>query len=399
MSYTQVFGGNTIYTADPSYLALALTGDTSLSWALEADASSTPVASIIDVTPTGAFSITMPPADRASVGETILFNNLGPSTITVLDNVGGTILTAASGTQWQIYLIDTSTAAGTWRSYRFGAATATAQSSSLAGFGIKATGSTLSQESLVTSTGTNISVGSANRAQTLVWTGGSGTFSLGGASTLGDGFVFHVHNDGTGALTLDPSGAEQINGTSTVLLDPGDSATVVCTGSEWYTIGLGKDAVFAFDYTAIDLTGESSPYVLSGAELNRVSYKFTGTLTADMVIEVPATIQQYWVDNDTSGAFTLSVGTNGQVGPPTVAQGARSILYSDGLQVLLAETGGIAVPIAVSQGGTAATTAGGALINLGGSSDGIAIFTAANTNAIWTVLGAAPSGTVDGGAF
>ena len=57
-SYSQVFGGNTIFPSDVSYLALALTSNTTLQWPLEAATGSNIVARIIDVTPTGAYDIT-----------------------------------------------------------------------------------------------------------------------------------------------------------------------------------------------------------------------------------------------------------------------------------------------------------------------------------------------------
>ena len=57
------------------------------------------------------------------------------------------------------------------------------------------------------------------------------------------------------------------------------------------------------------------------------------------------------------------------------------------------------MPISVADGGTGATTAGGALINLGGTSVGIAVFTAATQQAAWTALGVAPAGVVNGGTY
>lgn len=399
MSYTQIFGGTTIFPSDVSYLPLALTGNVELDWPLDASGTLTPVARIIDITPTGAFSITMPPADETGPGQTVLFNNLGPSTVTVLTNTGATIISLGAGEQWQIYLTDNSTAAGTWRSFRYGAATAQAQASALAGQGLVATGSTLAQQYPVTEFNSNFTAGTANRAATLVWTGGGGTLTLPAASAAGSGWFINLRNSGSGALTVDPNGSETINGAAALVLQPEDSAVAISNGTGWYTVGLGQDAVFAFDYTSIDLTGETSPYTLSGAELNRIAYKFVGTLTANMEIVVPATIQQYWVDNGTAGSFTLGLRTPSQVSPANVAQGSRSILYSDGSGVVDADTAGIAVPIAVSDGGTGATTAGAALVNLGGTADGIAIFTAASTNDIWTTLGPAPIGTVNGGSF
>lgn len=399
MSYTQIFGGTTIYPSDVSYLSLALTGDVELDWPLENPGTFAPVARIIDITPSGAFSITLPSADETGTGQTILFNNLGPSVVTVLDNTGGTLLSLGAGEQWQIYLVDNSTVAGTWRSFRYGAATAQAQASALAGNGLVATGSTLAQRYPVTEFNSNFTAGTSDRAATFVWTGGGGTLTLPAAAVAGSGWFINLRNSGSGALIVDPNGSETINGSSTLSLQPGDSAVAISTGTTWYTVGLGQEAVFAFDYTSIDLTGQSSPYTLSGAELNRIAYKFVGTLTADMDIVVPATVQQYWVDNATSGSFDLGLRTPSQVTPVDVIQGARSILYSDGSNVVGADTGGVATPISVADGGTGATTAGAALVNLGGTTDGIAIFTAATTNDIWTTLGPAQSGNVNGGTF
>ncbi len=398
MTFTQVFGGTTIYPSDVSYLRLELDADTTLVWPLDATGG-LPAARIVDVDPSGAFDITLPPADQTGVGQTILFNNLGPDTVGVLSDGGATVLSMAAGEQWQIYLVDNSTAAGVWRVFRYGAATAQAQASALAGFGLIATGSTLSQQYPVQEFNANFAAGTSDRAATLVWTGAGGTLTLPAASSAGSGWFINVRNAGTGALVVDPSGSETINDTATLSLQPEDSASVICSGAEWYTVGLGQDAVFAFDYTSINLTGEASPYTLSSAELNRIAYKFVGTLTANMVIIVPPTVQQYWVDNSTTGAFTLGVKTAAQPSPVNVVQGARGIFYCDGSEVVNAATAGIATPIGIGDGGTGATTAGAALVNFGGTSLGISLFTAASTGAVWTALGAAPTGTVDGGTF
>ena len=399
MSYTQVFGGNTIYPSDVSYLYLELDANIALEWPLDAGNTAVPVARIIDVDPSGAFAIDMPAADETGVGQTTLFNNLGPDTVTVRDTTGGTLMTLGAGEQWQLYLVDNTTPAGVWRVFRYGAATAQAQASALAGFGLIATGSTLSQQYPVLEFNANFAATAANRANTLAWTGASGTLTLPAAGSVGSGWFANVRNAGTGDFVIDPNGTELINGSSTLSLRPGDSATVISSGTSWYTVGLGQEPVFAFDYTSIDLTGASSPYTLAGAELNRIAYKFVGTLTANMEIVVPPTIQQYWVDNRTTGAFSLGVRAPAQPVPFDVAQNSRAILYCDGADVVNAATAGIAFPIAVSAGGTGATSSGAALVNLGGTSTGIGIFTAAATGDVWTILGPAPTGTVDGGVF
>lgn len=391
--YTQVFGGSTIYPSDVSYLALALTADTTLQWPLEAATGNNLVASIIDVTPSGAYSIIMPPANQTGVGQTVLFNNLGPSTITIKDADGGTIASILQGTQWQLYLTDNSTYAGSWRTYQMGASTAQAQASALAGYGLTATGATLSQSTPVTLFNNDYTAGIADRAKAFVWTGGLGTFTLPSASAVGDNWFVSVRNGGTGNLTIDPVGLETINDDTSLVLVPGDSVTIVTDGINWYTLGLGQSAVFAFDYTSINVAGLSGDYTLSGSELNRIAYQFTGALAGNIEIVVPKTTQQYWIyNNTTGGSYTLRVKTNTQTPGVIVARGARAILYCDGNTVVNAETGGIATPVAISDGGTGATTANAALINLGGTATGIGIFTAASTSAARTALAAAGSG-------
>jgi hypothetical protein len=87
-------------------------------------------------------------------------------------------------------------------------------------------------------------------------------------------------------------------------------------------------------------------------------------LTGPRNIIVPNTIQQYWVTNSTTGSYALTVKTASSPGV-AVTQTASTILYCNGNQVVSAESGGISIPIPISLGGTGATTAAQAIINLG----------------------------------
>jgi len=398
MSFTQTFGGTTIYPSDVSYSALALTANTTLSWPLERATSSGLVASIIDITPTGAYDIVLPSALLTGVGQTVLFNNLGPNTVTVKGNAGATLLSLAAGEVWQIYLTDNTTAAGSWRAFKYGASTAQAQASALAGFGLVAIGSVLAQTSTINSTSiTPQTLAAADRASTYVWTGGLGTFNLPSAIVVGNGWFFNVRNGGTGDLTLDPAGGELINGSATIVLSPNDSAVIATDGTSWYTIGLGQQAIFAFDYTSISLAGLGNPstttnYVLSGTELNRIAYTFTGTPLGNINIVVPFTVQQYWMSNATGGSFILSLSTLGGT-TAQVAQNARAIYYCTGSQIVKADTStGLPIPVVIGQGGTGATTATDALTNLGGTAVGKAVFVATSEAVGRTAILAAASG-------
>ena len=290
-TYTQVFGGTTIYPSDVSYLALALDADTTLEWPLESSTSNNPAASIIDITPTGSYSIFMPAADQTGTGQTILFNNLGPQSVTIKSSTGVTLASIAQGEQWQIYLIDNTTPSGLWRVFRYGAATAQAQASALAGFGLAATGSTLSQSTPVTLFNTSYTAGANDRAKAYVWSGGLGTFTMPSAVTVGNDWFVSLRNEGSGSCVVTPQGLETVNSAASLTLAPGDSVTLITDGANWFTLGLGQNAVFAFDYTSVNLAGESGDYTLTGSELNRIAYQFTGALAGHVDVVVPKTTQ------------------------------------------------------------------------------------------------------------
>lgn len=394
-TYTNIFGGTNISPADVSYAAISLTQNTSFDWPLETAPSSNLIAGIMDVTATaGPWSMTLPSALEASTGQSILINNVGAQQFIVKNAAGVQVAAPAPGSIWQLYLTDNTTAGGVWQAFLYGAQVSSANAASLAGTGIIAIGTLLSLSMPTTFFGSTYTVGVADRAKTLIWNGGAGTVNLLDAATLANNWFFQLRNEGTGALFVDPAGSQTINGLLTLAFQPGDSAIIFTDGSNFYTIGYGQAPVFAFDYTVIDVAG-SGDYVLSGSELNRISYNFTGVLTGNRNIIVPQTIQQYWVANNTTGPYVLTIKTSIAAGA-TVDQNGRSILYCDSSNVVLADTGGISSPVAIADGGTGATTPGNALINLGGTATGVAIFTATSQAAAQVAIGLNP---IAGGAF
>lgn len=419
--YTDVFGGANIYPSEISYSAIALSVNVTLSWPEETSTNTNLATRIIDVTPASAgLSIVLPDANKTGTGNTILFNNRGAHTFTVRNAVNTQVVTIAAGELWQVYLANNSTAAGTWRSLQYGAATSTANASALAGTGIVAVGALLSQSVPVTTFNSNYTSGTSDRAIMFNWTGAGGVLTLPDPAVVGNNWFIYLRNSGTGAVVATPPGVVTIDGAATLSFQPDESAIIVSDGTIFHTIGFGQSAVFAFDYTVINVAG-SGTYTLTGSELNRIAYRFTGVLTGNRTVVVPATIQQYWVDNQTTGAYTLTIAPSGGGASVNIAQGSRAILYCDGTDVLEADTQGVSFPITIAQGGTNATTASGARINLGGTSTGIAVFTAVDANAgavalgggttgialfgaasqsaAWTTLGVAPSGVVNGGTF
>lgn len=353
MTFTDVFGGSTIYPSEVSYLLLTLDADEELAWPLENSGTNNPASRIIDVNASGSFTVTLPDATLTSAGQTLLFYNVpaSASSFDIVDNTGVPLATVAVGEVWQLYLAATNTVAGKWRVFRYGASTATVQPATIAGYGITAISNLLSQSMPVTTfNSTPRTQLGTDRAGAFVWTGtGAGTLNLLAAATAGNNFFIAVRNAGGGDLTLDPSGAETIDGGASLALRPGDSAVLATDGLTWYSFGLGQQAVFAFDFTSIGVTGGT--YTLTGSELNRVAYKFVGVLTSDAEIIIPSTIQQYWIDNATTGVFNLTVKTSGGTGV-AIAQGTRGIYYCNGADLIDADTSTISLPVSAANGGT-----------------------------------------------
>jgi hypothetical protein len=391
MPYTDVFGGANIYPSDVSYSATTLVDDITLSWPEETSASQNLAARIMDVTPDAAgHLITLPAANKSGTGNTILFNNRGAHSFTVNNAAGVQVVVVTPGTLWQVYLSSNTTVGGVWRALAYGASSSVADASSLAGTGLVAVGSELSQAVPVFAFNSDYSTGASDRATLLLWNGAAGNLLLPDPGTVGANWFIEFRNAGSGSVTVNPSGSVQIDGSSTKIYNPGDSSSIVSDGTAYYTVGFGQASVFAFDYTSINVAG-TGVYTLSGSELNRIAYGFTGLLTGDREIVVPATVQQYWVTNNTTGAHTLTVKTALGTGV-VVNQGQSAIMYCDSTNVVLADTAGVSTPIGVVDGGTGATTASGARVNLGATTVGNALFTAASPGAGRTTLGSGGTG-------
>lgn len=341
VAYTNVFTGSAISPADTSLTQLALTANVTLYWPMEAQPNVQLAADIIEITSASVAGlvVTLPDATRATTGTTLLIDNQSAQSVIFNNAAGNQVLSIAAGTQWQIYLTSNATAGGSWRVYQFGASTSTANAASLAGSGLVASGTTLNQAAPAVSFLYSFTATAADRAKFYAFVGtGVGTITLMPPATAGNGWFFMVRNSSVASLNITPPATILINGVSSLALQPGDSAQIICDGTSYYTVGLGQNAQMAFDYVVIDVTG-SADYTLTGAELNRIAYQFIGTMGASFSVIVPPTLQQYWVfDNTNVGAFALAVKTSTQLTPVALTRGSRAILYCDGANVVPAIT-------------------------------------------------------------
>jgi hypothetical protein len=367
-----------------SFLSYSLLANstTVLQWATDnAQGNSNVVADVNLLTPLGASCLVqMPVASNRALGEVGLFLNAGGPTYTIVDASGNTLIFVPSGQAVFLCLTNNLTPEGAWIGFTFGAGIAVANSASLAGPGLGATSTLLQQVMNVVTLAVDYTVTLADRDNLINWTGGTGTLTLPLAADVHNNFYIQIRNSGTGAWTIQPTGSDTINNATALTLNVGDSAFLVSDGFNWFTIGLGIVNTNIFNFQAISLAGLSGTYILPPAQQGKVAYRFTGALTGDIDIQVPSTIQQYWIDNETTGGV-FGIGTASQIAGLNqlfITGGTAAILYCDGINVILADTSGISLPVAINQGGTGATNASVALTNLGGTSTGVALFTAAS---------------------
>jgi hypothetical protein len=188
-SYISPFTGDVVVPTDVSYVAYTLTANLQLVWPANGSDASDVAARIMDIQSTsGSPNLLMPPATQASVGTDALIRNVGVYPIVVTDTNSNTIASIDPGTARYIYLTNNSTASGIWGVFTFGTGTSTADSATLAGYGLLASGLTLNQSHPVTTLASNYTFTSADRAQVLAWptSGGATNAYLPLASTLGN---------------------------------------------------------------------------------------------------------------------------------------------------------------------------------------------------------------------
>jgi hypothetical protein len=335
-------GTSTGITTGNTYYIIATNGSTTftVSATLGGAAVATTAGTTTGLTFTlDSFTLDMPPANQASVGIDALFRNVGSFTFTVRDYAGGSIVTIAPGEAKYIYLTSNATTAGTWGLIAFGVGTSNVDAATLAGFGLKAIANTLNSANEVVTFASNYTALDTDRASTHVWTGGSGTLTLTSAITLGNDWYMMVRNGGSGTLTIAPAAGIQINGASTISLQPADSCVICCSGSAFFTVGLGRST--QFNFTQLTKAVVSGSYTLTASEAANTIQKYTGTLTNNVTVVLPQTVQVYYITNQTNGGgpgyqITFTTGAGGATA--TVPAGQQVILLCDSVNLLNAST-------------------------------------------------------------
>ncbi len=338
MSYTNIFGGNPVEPAQVSYELLHLTGDVHLSWpAAYLAVSSSVVALITEVTQTGVYNIFMPDSTAVSPGSSAIFRNTGTFSFSVKSLNGNAIATIAPGIAYFIYLTDNSTPDGVWSYVQFGAGSSSADAAALAGLGLIAITTKLNTNFPVQLLTSNYVATDTDRASLFVWEGGTGTFTLPSPSALnvGNGFYTAISNQSQllGLLTVLPNGGT-IDFDTQVILAPNQSAYFITDGVNWFTlIGGGGGSNQPVSVNSQDVSGGTN-VTLTVEEAASLIQRYTGTLTANINVIAPLLPAQYYVYNQTSGAFNLSFTVaSGGANVYLVPQGTRAQFFCDGVNI------------------------------------------------------------------
>lgn len=338
MTYTSPFTGDVIQPTDVSYASYSLTANLQLYWAGLATGTQSPAARIMDVYQNASWTLKMPDATQVSVGEDALIRNTSGVSVNVLNFAGSVICTVAGGTAQYIYLTANSTTGGNWGVIAFGSTTSTSNAAQLAGLGLVAITTTLNQSHPVTGVATAYTYTTSDRAQTRLWTGGTGTGTLPLAATLGNNWFTIFKNNGTGSYTLSTTGGQFIDGLTTKTFQPSESAFVICDGTSYYTIGYGQSNTFFFTALVYPVTGGS--YYLTTYEIQSIIQEYVGSLVSNVTVYYPQVVNLYVISNQTTdNGRTLTV-TTGVAGSAVaiIPPGQQATLVCDGTNFFNANT-------------------------------------------------------------
>ena len=337
MSYNSPFTGNVVQPTDVSYRSITISNtNLQLEWPINGTSTNDAAARIMEVAATGVSELWMPPANQSSVGNDALIRNIGGEDFDVMDYDGqNVIVTVLVGEAQYIYITDNPDEQGTWGIIAYGIGSSGQDAATLAGYGLLAIGQTLNQSQPVTTFSSSYTALATDRSSTYVWTGGAGTLTLTLASTLGDNWFMFLRNSGTGALTVAGSGGNTINASASIILQPTDSAIIVCSGTTFYTVGLGKST--QFNFTQLTKAVTSGTYTLTASEASNVIQKYTGALSGNVSIVVPSTVQVYYIVNATSGIYTVTI-TTGSGATAILTAGSQATLVCDSVNLFNANT-------------------------------------------------------------
>ena len=341
-TFTSPFTGQVIQPTDVSYYALSFSTNTQLYWPAVVNPTQVPSARIMDcVASVNGLSILLPDATQGSVGEDILFRNLGINTFIVKDAAGGESISIAAGKARYVYLTNNSSVGGVWDSIEFGAGTSYADAAALQGAGLTTISGKLATTQNIVNVTTSPTINDASRSATFVWGSGAGTFTLPLVASLSTGWYIGFRNAGTGALIISAQSPSLINGRSSITANPGDSGFIIYDNntSNFITVGLAAPANITFTSATYDVDSipGSTFSLVTFAPIIQTYIAQTGSRSTTLTITLPATTQLYIFNNNTGHSdYNIQFQIQGSSQPPlVVSTGNIATVLSDSQNLFL----------------------------------------------------------------
>ena len=336
-TYVSPFTGDVVQQTDVTYFELNFSTNQTLHWPATVNPPEVPAARIMDCTPsTAGLSIALPPGGQGSNGTDILFRNFGAVSFVVTDSAGGASVSIGAGVSKYFYLSDNSTPAGVWQNVTFGTGTSSADAASLQGAGLTTLAGRLAVTQAPSTISSTPTINDASRAQTFVWTGGNGTFTLPAVAGLSAGWWIGFRNNGTGSINIVGTGASQINNQPNITVNPGESGFLMYQSStgNFFTVGLATPSNVTFTSATYDVDAVvgNTFSLVSYAPIIQTYVALSGTRTTTLNVLLPATTQLYILVNDTTGVtYSITFQVSGSVQAPIpLGPGTVATVLSDG---------------------------------------------------------------------
>lgn len=359
-TFTDVFGGDTVPPSDYSYVRHTIAANEQLVWPSQFDGSGLLIADILelDVTVAGCV-VTLPQASSVSVGVDVLVRNIGAESVDIVDFASGAVTTIAAGVSKFVYVTDNSTEAGVWSVFTFGTGTSSADAAALAGYGLRAWMGQLITDHQYIEKNASYTVVESDRGKLINIVAGSVTMDLPQASVAEAGFFVMFRNNSAGTVTIDGFDAELVDNGLTLQLMPGESTILVCSGSGWFSVGLGKDVDFTFSEFIVNAAAGS--VALSANDVSGRMIGVDGVAAGNITITLPAVDNIYFARTGTGlGAFSATF-TTGSGLTVVLPANQRTVLYCDGTNILTALTTSVTTSLSLGDGSAFVPSIGFAL--------------------------------------
>lgn len=405
MSYTRVFGDQTLPPGDYQFVEHTFTGTLNLYWPLSCPPGEKATASITHLNGSSTPQVVLADASSLPPGYDLLLVNTGAVNLPLYGSDEVTLIATLEPSKKYYLYLEEASSVGTWDLVEYGTGTSQAQASQLAGAGLAATaGQKLAGNVPTIPLSSDYLASESDRAKLLVATDGTGKITLPLLSSLTPtGYYLYFRNFSSSAVTLSPQGSDEIDGTISKDFLPGEGAIIMASDFGWMAVGYGKDIEFTFTEFIVNAAGPNP--TLTATEVSGRMIRVSGVATENKVITLPTVPGIYFVRADGGlGAYTATF-TTGSGSVYALSANQATVLYCDGTNILSSVTTSSTPSISLVDGSSLGPSLSWAVNpttgfyrasshTLGFSANGVAIGTFSSNG--WSGPAAINAGTITG---